>query len=109
MTKDGVWSVGGFELKLTNLDKVIFKPKPATRSRMDDGSPVTKRELIRYFARIAPTMLPHLAGAPAELPALPERCRRARLLAEGHPLRPRRHGCGAGRRSASRSARRTIT
>src|SRR5207244_1733339 len=27
MTKDGVWTVGGFELKLTNLDKVLFKPK----------------------------------------------------------------------------------
>ena len=52
MTKDGVWSVGGFELKLTNLDKVIFPPR--------DEGPVTKRDLIRYFALIAPTMLPHL-------------------------------------------------
>jgi bifunctional non-homologous end joining protein LigD len=52
MTKDGVWSVGGFELKLTNLDKVIFPPR--------DDAPVTKRDLIRYFALIAPTMLPHL-------------------------------------------------
>jgi bifunctional non-homologous end joining protein LigD len=52
MTKDGVWSVGGFELKLTNLDKVIFPQR--------DDEAVTKRDLIRYFARIAPTMLPHL-------------------------------------------------
>src|SRR6185436_13987290 len=52
MTKDGTWEVGGFELKVTNLDKVIFPPK--------DGAPVTKRDLIRYFALIAPTMLPHL-------------------------------------------------
>ena len=55
MTKDGTWSVGGFDLKLTNLDKVIFPP------RADDPEPVTKRDLVRYFARIAPTMLPHLA------------------------------------------------
>ena len=34
MTKDGVWEVGGFELKLTNLDKVIFPPRDeARRSR----------------------------------------------------------------------------
>jgi bifunctional non-homologous end joining protein LigD len=53
MTKDGTWEVGGFELKLTNLDKVIFPPR-------EDEAPVTKRDLIRYFALIAPTMLPHL-------------------------------------------------
>ncbi len=47
--------------------------------------PVTKRELIRYFARIAPTMLPHLAERPLNLQRFPERRRRARLLAEGHP------------------------
>jgi len=52
MTKDGTWEVGGFELKVTNLDKVIFPPR--------DDAPVTKRDLIRYFALIAPTMLPHL-------------------------------------------------
>jgi bifunctional non-homologous end joining protein LigD len=52
MTKDGSWSVGGFELKLTNLDKVIFPPR--------DEAPVTKRDLVRYFAQIAPVMLPHL-------------------------------------------------
>jgi bifunctional non-homologous end joining protein LigD len=53
MTKDGTWTVGGFELKLTNLDKVIFPPRA-------DAEPVTKRDLVRYFALIAPTMLPHL-------------------------------------------------
>jgi bifunctional non-homologous end joining protein LigD len=52
MTKDGPWSVGGFELKLTNLDKVIFPAR--------DDAPVTKRDLVRYFALIAPVMLPHL-------------------------------------------------
>jgi bifunctional non-homologous end joining protein LigD len=77
MTKDGVWTVGGFELKVTNLDKVLFKPKAGDPE--PDGSPVkgelpapvTKRELIRYFARIAPTMLPHLADRPLNMQRFP--------------------------------------
>jgi bifunctional non-homologous end joining protein LigD len=59
--KEGVWHVGGHELKLTNLDKTLFEAEP----------PVTKRELIRYFARIAPTMLPHLADRPLNLQRFP--------------------------------------
>jgi bifunctional non-homologous end joining protein LigD len=78
MTKDGVWEVGGFELKLTNLDKVLFKPKPGDPE--PDGTkpkrgavpaPVTKRELIRYFARIAPVMLVHLEERPLNLHRYP--------------------------------------
>jgi len=78
MSKDGAWSVGGFELKLTNLDKVLFKPKAGDPE--PDGShpkkatlpgPVTKRELIRYFARIAPTMLAHLQERPLNLHRFP--------------------------------------
>jgi bifunctional non-homologous end joining protein LigD len=63
MTKDGTWEVGGFELKLTNLDKVIFPPR--------DDEAVTKRDLIRYFARIAPTMLPHLQERPLNFQRFP--------------------------------------
>jgi bifunctional non-homologous end joining protein LigD len=65
MTKDGVWEVGGFELKLTNLDKVIFPP------RADDPAPVVKRDLVRYFAQIAPTMLPHLQDRPLNMQRFP--------------------------------------
>ena len=36
-----------------------------------DEPPVTKRELIRYFARIAPAMLPHLADRPLNLQRFP--------------------------------------
>ena len=64
MTKDGVWEVGGFELKVTNLDKVIFPPR-------DGGEPVVKRDLIRYFAQIAPTMLPHLQERPLNMQRFP--------------------------------------
>ncbi len=59
--KEGVWSIGGNELKVTNLDKAIFEADP----------PITKRELIRYFARIAPTMLPHLVDRPLNLQRFP--------------------------------------
>ncbi len=59
--KEGVWRVGGHDLKLTNLDKPLF----------DGDPPITKRELIGYFARIAPTMLPHLDGRPLNLQRFP--------------------------------------
>jgi bifunctional non-homologous end joining protein LigD len=59
--KEGTWRIGGHDLKLTNLDKVLFV----------GDSPVTKRELIRYFARIAPTMLPHLHDRPLNLQRFP--------------------------------------
>jgi bifunctional non-homologous end joining protein LigD len=59
--KEGVWRLGGHDLKLTNLDKPLF----------DGDPPVTKRELIGYFARIAPTMLPHLADRPLNLQRFP--------------------------------------
>ena len=63
--KEGTWRVGGHDLKLTNLDKPLFAARTA------DEPPITKRELIRYFARIAPTMLPHLAGRPLNLQRFP--------------------------------------
>jgi len=46
-----VVTVGGRELSLSNLDKVLY-PETGT----------TKGEVIEYYARIAPAMLPHLAG-----------------------------------------------
>jgi bifunctional non-homologous end joining protein LigD len=69
MPVEGTWHVGGDrgeDLKLTNLDKVLFPPHP-----LDGGGPVTKRELVRYFSRIAPTMLPHLAERPLNLHRFP--------------------------------------
>ncbi|MCU1459322.1 MAG: ATP-dependent ligase [Actinomycetia bacterium] len=60
----GTWELQGRELALTNLDKVLFPPR-------DDGEPVTKRELIRYYASIAPTMLPYLFDRPLNLHRYP--------------------------------------
>ncbi len=49
----GSWNVFGRELRVTNLDKVLFPPR-------DGDGPVTKRDLIRYAAQIAPIVLPYL-------------------------------------------------
>ena len=51
---DGTWHVFGRDLRLTNLDKVLFPGRP-------DEAPVSKRELIRYAAQIAPVALPYLS------------------------------------------------
>ncbi|HET9519463.1 MAG TPA: hypothetical protein VFO73_00280, partial [Candidatus Limnocylindrales bacterium] len=66
MPKEGVWSVGGRQLKVTNLDKVLFPPIEGAGE-----GPITKRELIGYFARIGPAMLPHLAERPLNLHRFP--------------------------------------
>ncbi|MHB2024980.1 MAG: DNA polymerase domain-containing protein [Mycobacteriales bacterium] len=60
----GTWSVFGRELRLTNLDKVLFPGRPGQR-------PVTKREFIGYAARIAPVILPYLAGRALNLHRFP--------------------------------------
>jgi bifunctional non-homologous end joining protein LigD len=70
MPVEDTWHVGGGrgeDLKLTNLDKPLFPPHPDDPS----GGPVTKRELVRYFAEIAPAMLPHLADRPLNLHRFP--------------------------------------
>jgi bifunctional non-homologous end joining protein LigD len=67
--KEGVWHIGGRELKLTNLDKTLFEGRPGPDGEQEP--PVTKRELIRYFATIAPTMLPHLVDRPLNLQRFP--------------------------------------
>ncbi len=66
--RDGTWMVGGVELKLTNLDKVLFPPADAS----PDDRPVVKRELIAYFGRIAPAMLRHLDERPLNLQRFPD-------------------------------------
>jgi bifunctional non-homologous end joining protein LigD len=59
--KGGLWSVGGRQLKLSNLDKVLW---PA------DG--LTKRDLIRYSVSIAPYLLPYLLNRALTLQRYPD-------------------------------------
>src|SRR5690349_14439155 len=51
MTESTVVDIEGRHLKLTNLDKVLY---PAAG--------FTKGQVIDYYARVAPVLLPHLAG-----------------------------------------------
>jgi len=53
--------IAGRRLRLTNLDKVLY---PATGT--------TKAEVIDYFSRIAPLMIPHLTGRPVTRKRWPE-------------------------------------
>ncbi|HET9772314.1 MAG TPA: DNA polymerase ligase N-terminal domain-containing protein [Acidimicrobiia bacterium] len=62
--KGGEWEFQGRTLKLTNLDKVLF---PARQGE----EVVTKRDLIRYAAQIAPAMLPYLDGRPVNMHRYP--------------------------------------
>jgi len=61
----GTWHFQGRELALTNLDKVLFPGRGRAR-------PVTKRELIRYYATVAPVLLPYLAQRPLNLNRFPD-------------------------------------
>jgi bifunctional non-homologous end joining protein LigD len=53
--------VEGRELKLTNLDKVLYPE-----------SGFTKGEMIDYYAKVAPVMVPHLSGRAVTLRRFPE-------------------------------------
>ncbi len=60
MAKDTVVEVAGRNLKLSNLDKVLYP---------DVG--FTKGQVIDYYVRIAPALLPHLTGRPLTMKRYP--------------------------------------
>src|SRR5258706_492198 len=60
----GTWHVFGRALRVTNLDKVLFPPRAGE-------PPVTKREVLRYAAHIAPTVLPYLTRRALNLHRFP--------------------------------------
>jgi bifunctional non-homologous end joining protein LigD len=55
-----VAEVDGREIRLSNLDKVLYP-----------GAGFTKRDVIRYYSDVAPVLLPHLAGRPLTLKRYP--------------------------------------
>ncbi|MET0558768.1 MAG: non-homologous end-joining DNA ligase [Solirubrobacterales bacterium] len=61
MASSQVVEVDGRELKLTNLDKVLY---PAAG--------FTKGDMVDYYARIAETLVPHLQGRAVTLRRFPE-------------------------------------
>ncbi len=62
---EGTWHVDGVDLQLTNLDKVLFPGRAGSRE-------LTKRDLIVHYARVAPLILPYLAGRPVNLQRFPD-------------------------------------
>ena len=60
MAKETVVDIQGRHLKLSNLDKVLY-PEAG----------FTKGQVIDYFVRIAPVLLPHLHGRPLTLKRYP--------------------------------------
>lgn len=54
-------TLGPHEVEVKNADKVFFP---------DEG--ITKGEVVEYYARIAETMLPHVAGRPVSMERLPD-------------------------------------
>src|SRR5947207_4609654 len=54
-------NVDGREIKVSSLDKVLY-PKAG----------FTKGQVLDYYIRIAPVLLPHLAGRPLTLKRYPE-------------------------------------
>jgi bifunctional non-homologous end joining protein LigD len=60
LSTEQIVEVGGRRLKLTNLDKVLY-PKAG----------FTKGQVVDYYARIAPVMVPHLKNKPLTLKRYP--------------------------------------
>ncbi len=58
--KPQIVEIGGRHLSLTNLDKVLYPV-----------AGFTKGQVIDYYARIAPVLVPHLAGRPLTLKRYP--------------------------------------
>jgi bifunctional non-homologous end joining protein LigD len=61
----GSWEFDGQTLRLTNLDKVLFPGR-------DGEAPLTKRDLIRHYATIAPVLLPYLHDRPVNTRRYPD-------------------------------------
>ena len=59
--------VGGARISLTNLDRIYWPAQTAPRRPAVD-----KRDFLRYLARVARCMLPHLADRPLTMIRMPE-------------------------------------
>src|SRR3954465_724078 len=61
MGTDRVVEVEGKELRLSNLDKVLYP-----------GGRVREGEMVDYYAKVAPAIVPHLSGRAVTLRRFPE-------------------------------------
>jgi len=60
-------AVGAHAIRLTHLDRVYWPADAALKQPA-----LTKRDLLRYLARVSPAMLPHLADRPLTMVRMPE-------------------------------------
>ena len=91
------WQIGEHAVEVSRLEKLSW-PEPG----------FTKGEMLRYYQRIAPTMLPHLHDRPVTLRVFPEGAMGSPTISvRGQSMR--RSGCAACRiapRRADQPARR---
>ena len=59
------WTVGSITQQITNLDKVLIPGRGKAK-------PITKRDIIAYYATVAPWMTMALAGRPVNLNRFPD-------------------------------------
>jgi bifunctional non-homologous end joining protein LigD len=60
-----VLSIDGYQLPVTNLEKVLWPGSGRSR-------PFTKRDLLRYMARVSPWLIRHLKGRPLFVTRYPD-------------------------------------
>jgi bifunctional non-homologous end joining protein LigD len=60
-------AVGPHQIRLTHLDRVYWPADAALKQ-----PPLTKRDLVRYFAAVSPFILPHLAERPLTMIRMPD-------------------------------------
>ncbi|MYD64786.1 MAG: ATP-dependent DNA ligase [Chloroflexi bacterium] len=63
-------AVGAHELRVTNLDKVMWPEHPLPGG--EESPAVTKRDLLRYLAQVSPWLLPHMRDRPVTLTRYPD-------------------------------------
>ncbi|QJR12005.1 Multifunctional non-homologous end joining protein LigD [Usitatibacter rugosus] len=73
--KDLVLVVGKDRIKVTNLDRVYWPEDKALKQPA-----LTKRDLLRYFARVSPFILPHLRDRPLTMIRMPDGIRGQRFF-----------------------------
>src|SRR5690606_35860851 len=78
LPKEGTWVFQDHELRLTNLDKVLYPGR-------DGEAAITKREVIAYHAAVAPWMLPYLAARPVNLNRFPNGAGKSGFWHKEHP------------------------
>ena len=67
--------VEGRRLTLSNLSKFLYPPTP-------ESAGFSKAEVVDYYTRIAPVLLPHVAGRARDVHPLAGRGRRQGVLRE---------------------------